>query len=258
MIKMSNNRHKALFAAIATATLLTAACGTKGDKTSENSKADSTGQQLPGESMVYGLACDGCNDTILVLLPPTGEDPDTLNILNASKEQQVFGRLTAGDKVGVMLNPQDRKVADIVIDIDKLKGEWCYMVEPQLRQRADFDPSRLQPEEREKMDSILKQMMQPREYGMNIKSENIVQPIGARVQEGDGPAVFPPQKRYREWHLFNGRLLLSETQRDTAGVSTVTNTDTTQLVMMRRDSLVLRFSDGTEKGFYRKMVKDER
>ena len=248
----SKDKHRILLGAIVSAIMLTVACGTKEKKTT-GGEAVGVRQSLPGDSMVYGLVCDGCNDTILVLLQLTGEDPDTFDILNAWKDMKVFGRLTVGDKLAVMPNADDKKVADIVIDLDKLKGEWCYMVKPQVRRRAGFDSTAaLQPEIKEKIDSMLKQMMQPREYGMEIKSESIVQPIGARTQEEDGPVVFPPQKRYREWHLFNGLLLLSETQRDTAGVSTVTNTDTAQFVMLRRDTLVLRFSDGTEQGYYRR------
>ena len=66
---MNIYRHgRLLLCSAIAATLLTAACGTRGDKTGENSRTDKTVQQLPGDSMVYGLACDGCNDTILVLL----------------------------------------------------------------------------------------------------------------------------------------------------------------------------------------------
>ena len=258
MFKMSINRHKALFAAIVTATLLTAACGTKEGKATETEVAK-TEKTLKGDSMVYGLACDGSNDSILLLLPLTGEDPDTFDILEAWKEMKVFGRPATGDNMAVMVNPEDRKVADLVIDLDRLKGEWCYMVKPRLRHHPNFNPANLQPEIKEKMDSILEQMAQPQEFGMEIKSEHIVRPIGTssdRAQEKKGPVEFPPQKRYRMWYLFNGKLLLSETQRDTSGVSTVTNTDTAQLVMLRRDSLVLRFSDGTEQGYYRKGVEE--
>ena len=246
------NSHGMFFAAIVAAIMVTAACSIKEGKTMGGATASEERSQ-PGDSMVYGLACDGCSDTILVLLPLTGEDPDTFDILEASKAQQVFGRPMVGDKLAVMLNAEDKKVADLVVDIDKLKGEWCYLVTPQLRQRADFDPSTLSPEEKERMDTMLKKMMQPREYGIEIRSENSVRPIGTRTVEREGPAMFPPQKRYRQWHLFNGRLLLSETTRDTAGVVTVTLTDTAQFVMLRRDTMVLRFGDG-EQGYYRRGV----
>jgi hypothetical protein len=58
-------------------------------------------------------------------------------------------------------------------------------------------------------------------------------------------------KRYREWHIYNGHLLLSEARRDTLGNQQVTNTDTADIVFMRRDTLLLRFSDH-EQGYYRK------
>ena len=240
--------------AVVAATLLTAACGTKERKMTDAEVAK-TEKTLPGDSMLYGLVCNGSNDSILVFLPLTGEDPDTFDILEAWKEMKVFGRLMAGDNVAVMLNPEDKKIADLVVDLDKLKGEWCYLVKPQLRHHANFNPATLQPEIKEKMDSILEQMLQPQEYGVEIRSEHIARPIGMNHNSNSDkkePVVFPPQKRYRMWYLFNGRLLLSETSRDSAGVSTVTNTDTAEIVLMRRDTLVLRFSDGEEKGYYRR------
>ncbi len=249
----NDNRHGRLLLA-ATLAAIVAACGTRGDKTSGDNRPDNSVQELEGDSMVYGLACDGSNDSILLLLPLTGEDPDTFDILDAWRERKVFGRPATGDNMAVMVNREDSKVADLVVDLDRLKGDWRYLVKPHLRHHANTDQESLSPEAKESLDSVLAQIAQPREFGMEIKSEHIVRPIGMssdRTPEKNGRVQFPPQKRYRMWYLFNGKLLLSETRRDTAGVSTVTSTDTAQLVMLRRDSLVLRFSDGTEQGYYR-------
>ena len=45
---------------------------------------------------------------------------------------------------------------------------------------------------------------------------------------------------------------MSEGARDSLGNITVTNTDTAQLVLLHRDTLVLRFNEG-EQGYYRKV-----
>ena len=58
-------------------------------------------------------------------------------------------------------------------------------------------------------------------------------------------------KRYREWHIYNGHLLLMETRRDTTGARKTISTDTADIVVMRHDSLLLRFADH-EQGYYRK------
>ena len=242
--------------AVVVAALLTTACSSKTEsRPTEETDLISMEPAMPGDSTVYGLACDGCNDTILVFLPRQGGDPDTFNILNASKNHQVFGRPMIGDLVGVLTNRENQKVADKVINIEQLKGKWCYMVEPKLREIAGMPLSRLQGEQREEMDSMLREMLQPREFGFEIKSDYTARPIGmirSMTSDEESPVVYPPLKRYREWRIFNGRFILSEGARDSLGNITVTNTDTAQLVLLHRDTLVLRFNEG-EQGYYRKV-----
>ena len=251
------NIHDRLAAmAVVVAALLTTACSSKTESCpTEETDLISMVPAMPGDSTVYGLACDGCNDTILVFLPRQGGDPDTFNILNASKNHQVFGRPMIGDLVGVLTNRENQKVADKVINIEQLKGKWCYMVEPKLREIAGMPLSRLQGEQREEMDSMLREMLQPREFGVEIKSDYTARPIGmirSMTSDEESPVVYPPLKRYREWRIFNGRLILSEGARDSLGNITGTNTDTAQLVLLHRDTLVLRFNEG-EQGYYRKV-----
>lgn len=240
--------------------LIVAACSSKKDSgKTEEGDLISVEPSQPGDSTVYGLACDGCNDTILVFLPRQGGDPDTFNILNASKNHQVFGRPMIGDLVGVLTNRENQKVADMVINIEQLKGKWCYMVEPKLREIAGMPLSRLQGEMREEMDSMLRDLLQPREFGIEIKSDYTARPIGmirSMTSDEESPVVYPPLKRYREWRIFNGRLILSEGARDSLGNITVTNTDTAQLVLLHRDTLVLRFNEG-EQGYYRKVESEK-
>ena len=239
---------------VTVAAMLTVACGGKKENEAENSEYISMEQNEPGDSTVYGLACDGCSDTILVFLPWTGGDPDTIYILNATKEHQVFGRPMIGDKLAVVMNKENPKMADLVVDLEELKGEWCYLVKPQLRERAGMSETAQRHELREANDTMFKELMQPREYGVEIKSEHIARPIGitrTMTSDEESPVVFPPLKRYSEWRILNGRLILNETTRDTLGTVTVTNSDTATFVLLRRDTLVLRFNDG-EQGFYRR------
>ena len=236
--------------------LLAGACGGKQESKSageENDTVISMEQNLPGDSMVYGLACDGCSDTLLIFLPRTGGDPDTFNILEAVRNRQIFGRPKIGDKVALIRNHENPQVADLVINLERLKGEWCYMVTPKLRERVGGGKETIPKEKKPEMDSILRQLLQPKEFGIEIKGENIARPIGISYAKADdnSPVVFPPMKRYREWHLMNGRLILSETERDSLGNATVTNNDTATFVMLHRDTLVLRFND-KEQGYYRK------
>lgn len=247
---------------IVAAVLMMTACGGKQTAVplgkADAGEAEELG--LPGDSTVYGLTCDGSNDTILVFLPSDCSDPDTFYILGASRNRQVFGHPMIGDKVAVVVDPANPKVADMVIDLKELKGEWCYLVQPELRQRAGVNMATQLQELREASDSAYKKLMQPREYGFEIKSDYVARPIGMTynmTSDEESPVIFPPLKRYRQWHILNGLLVLSETRRDSTGALNVINNDTARFVMMRRDTLVLRFSDGTQHGYYRKQVQQE-
>lgn len=255
---ITNRKH---LIAVTVAAALLAACGSKqNDNETATDGIISEEQNAPGDSTVYGLACDGCNDTILVFLPRTGGDPDTFNILTASKRKQVFGRPMIGDKMAVVVNRTNKKVADMVIDMESLKGKWCYMVQPQLRQRADMSQKNQQQELKAHDDSLFRELMQPREYGVEIKSGYTARPIGmvrTMTSDEESPVEYPPLKRYREWRIYNGKLILSETTRDTTGTTTVIGSDTAQFVMLRRDTLVLRFSNGDEQGYYRRFANEE-
>ena len=81
-----------------------------------------------------------------------------------------------------------------------------------------------------------------------------MRPIGVQPNEAErqpGPVEYPVLKRYRQWHVYNGHLLFSETQRDTLGHQQIISTDTIDIVFMRRDTLQLRFADH-EQGYYRR------
>lgn len=233
-------------------------CGTSGNQPTENTVIDEQ-QNLPGDSTLYGLACDGCTDTIVVFLPYSGGDPDTFNILNASRQHMVFGHPQIGDRMALVRSQQDSCVADLVIDIDQLTGQWCYQVTPRLRERADIDNETRQRLLATIPDSVMKKLLQPHEQGFTLNGDGTVRPIGmtrrATSSDEQSPVEYPSQKLYREWHILNGQLLLNETRHDSLGNTQVVSSDTALLVLLRRDSLVLRIGN-TEQGYYR--VREEK
>ena len=221
----------------------------------------------PGDSTIYALTAAGSSDSILVFLrlPYRGADPDTVDILDALQNRQVYGRPEVGDNVAIVLGdcvadstaecaadsitdslmvvPQKYASARCVIVTEKLAGQWCYEVSPRLRRRMGEGPlpSRLQ-----------KMLEEKREYSMMMKLSGEMHTMGdrARQSEEQSPVVWPRAKNYGRWALFNGRLVLSEVKRDTAGAVTVIGSDTADFVRLRRDTLILRFSDG-ERKYYR-------
>lgn len=210
---------------------------------------------MKGDSAIYGLACDGCTDSVIVLLPHDGSDPVTYDILNAKREHKVIGRPKIGDNLAVLLNPENPKEALSVIDIDEMKGTWVYLVTPTLRKRVDTQAQH----QDEAVDSALKKMMVPREYGFRLKRDKQVTSIGmayrATTTDDQSPIVYPQVRRYSEWHIFNGKLILVHpnyrvSSNGKAEQQSV-ELDTAEIVFMMKDSLQLRFKDGV-KNYYRK------
>lgn len=242
-----------LFALIS-ATLLTTACSTRTEPSGQNDTVLSEIQTLPGDTTVYGLACEGCTDSILVYLPDVGSDPDTIDILNARVQRRVFGRPDIGDQVAIVLSADNKKVADLVINIDRLQGEWCYQVMPHLRPRAGVSADSVVQLPPDFPDSLRKKWFQPREYGFELNRDRTVRSIGQdrhEVTRQQGPVEYPKLKRYRQWYIYNGHILLCETRRDTLGNQQIISTDTADIVFMRRDTLQLRFANH-EQGYYRR------
>lgn len=239
------------------ALLAIASCTTATDASTQEPTAYNEEQRLPGDSAVYGLACDGSTDSILVYIPFSGGDPDTIDILNARINRRVFGRPDIGDEVAVILNDSNKTVAEMVINIERLKGQWCYMVQPRLRHRAGVSADSIARLPKDFPDSLRKKWFQPREYGVELLSEHNARPVGLQrgsSERDNGPVEYPELKRYRQWYIYNGHLLLCETRHDTLGNQQVISTDTADIVLLRRDSLLLRFASH-EQGYYRKNVE---
>lgn len=249
-------KKRTLFWAIA-CMALTTACG--GQKPEQKAPTQSITTTETDPSTTYGLACDGCNDTIAVVLRDIDAAPDTFNILDAMRQRKVFGRPQIGDKLALVLNADDSTKADIVIDLEVLKGTWCYEVMPTLRRRPGMTEAQAKQMMEHMPDSLKEEMMEPREYGFTIKADNEMTPIGTayRGQTSDekGPFEYPKLKRYRQWRLVAGRLILTETRHDSLGNVTPTSSDTADLIRLHRDTLVLRFAEGDQK-YYRKQVQN--
>lgn len=229
------------------------------NKTEEPKKTVGTSTKIKGDSTLYGLACDGCTDSVLVFLSGQGGDPVNYNIIDASKNRKVIGRPHVGDWVCLIVNGTDKKKADLVINLDRLKGTWVNLEKPWLRKRLDA-PSlgNMDAETKHRIDSMIKIQLKPVEIGFALRRHYEARPVGleySRNKNQDNPVVYPTPKFYTEWHIFNGKLVLTEgalRMGNQRKVKTKYKSDTVEIVMMLRDSLRIRYKDGKEKGFYRK------
>lgn len=238
--------------------LLTVACGTKQQQTASDIADDAISLQKnqPGDSALYGLACDGCTDSVLVFLPYSGGDPDTFDIISAFQQHRIYGRPHIGDELAVIVNPEDREEAYSVVNMELLKGEWCYQVLPQLRTPESMH-KRMQRRMIERMpDSLRQLMMTPREYSLRLKRDFTVTARGGQrrrtTTDDMSPVEYPTIKRYTDWHFYNGLLILKA---DTiAGISqegALPETDTVKIQLLTEDSLILEFPDYIQ-SYYRK------
>ena len=204
-------------------------------------------------STLYGLVCDGSNDTLLIFLrdPYDGTDPDTLNILDASRRHRVFGTLRIGDRVAILPDTACASCASTVIVTQDLLGQWCYRVTPTLRRRAGME-QRLQADAA-LSDSVSQLLSQEREYGINIKADSVAMPIGMRSADADvdSPVEYPVLPRYRRWAVSGDRLLLTRMTLDSLGNAAEAVTDTATFLLLTPDSLVLLFPEGP-RAYYRK------
>lgn len=240
---------------------LLAACGAKDSEPTPTKRGYSNNElKLSGDKTIYGLACEGCNDSTIVLLPNTGGDPVHYDIIDAFRNKKVLGKPRIGDWLGLVVNEEDSTMADLVVNLDELKGTWCYVVMPKMR---DFDnmPPRLQRRMMQDMpDSVKQTLMVPREYGFTLKRQWTAQSVGYIRQrnalQDESPVVYPPLSYFTEWHIWNGRLVMTSgkptfSTEDAQMTMTDVRYDTCDIVYLRDDSLVLS-SEGATRGYYRK------
>ena len=218
-------------------------------------------QPLKGDSTIYGLACEGCSDSVVVLLPGDGSNPVTYNTIKANRRHRVLGRIKTGDWIAVVLNKNNRHEADIVIDLDQLKGIWCYIVMPQLRDYESMTSQEQARVVREMPDSLKDIYFVPREYGFWLKRQWEATSVGY-VQESstlaeESPVVYPPLGWFIAWHIWNGKFVMTSGKpKYTGKYNTVVGYqsvafDTCTIEYLDDDSLVLSDRDGA-RSYYRK------
>lgn len=218
----------------------------------------STSKPAKGDHAIYGLACMGCTDSVVVLLPNSGGDPVRYNILEATRKRQVFGDIEIGDWICVLPTKGEKNHASMVVDLDKLKATWTYQVMPHLR-----DLSHLTRRQQARIlanmpDSIVETYMVPREYGFTLKRMGEARSVGFVMQnssvEDDSPVEYPEVPQYTEWHAYNGKLLLVKGRYEVQGVvfNEKPTIDTLTFLYMKDDSLALSDSQGRIYSYHRK------
>ncbi len=250
--------HKLVFIFSLALSVLTAfvSCNTKEVKDSEQPVFT---QRLQGDNAIYGLACDGCNDTVIVVLPEDNSDPMTYNIMEAKRRNRIMGKIQIGDRLCIVLNKKNKKEADVVVDIDKLAGIWCYIVMPKMRDAEQLSAKAQARMMNNMSDSMKETYLIPREYGFYLKRDWIATSVGyvddnnALAQES--PVEYPPLGYFTAWHLWNGMLVITSGKPSSKNnvqinVKSLHN-DTCSIDYLDGDSLVLS-SDGVSRSYYRK------
>lgn len=237
------------------AALMLIACGTK----QESPKSEEIlTTEVTDDQTIYGLACDGCNDTVVVFLrlPYNGSDPDTLYILDAVKQRHIMGKIRIGDKLAIMRNETDSTVADLVIVTEQLMGQWRHLVYPTLHERADMEGNTERQKIAQLPDSIKALLAIPKEYGLDILHDNMMYVPGSHVKhvtsDEESPVEYPIAQFYNEWKIFNGRFVMFHCAADSLGEMQTLASDTADVVLLEADSLMLRFKDGV-RSYYRKV-----
>ena len=246
---------RTIFFLIIGAVLMFSCKGKQAERKTADAENDLMTFEVEGDSTVYGLVCDGCTDTILVFLPVSNiaADPDTFNVLNATKRGKVLGHLRVGDRIGIVRNATDSTVADCVVDLEDLSNTWCYKVTPKLRARADMEGT-TQELPASLPDTLRKRLLEPMEFTMQLRSDRTAMVMGSFQRSRDEMmelVEYPKPKRYGQWTLFNGKLLLKETAFHPNDSTQTFSIDTAQFVMLGRDTLVLKL-DNEIRSYYSK------
>ncbi len=252
--------------AVVVSAFLMVSCGGNGKGKKPENKPASMIERLPGDSNVYGLMCDGGSDSVLYLLPPDGSDPVKYEITMATRQRRIMGNPQIGDWIAVVPGAKAKNVADMVVNLEELKGSWCHVVMPELRNSEDMTTAEKKKFLKNMPDSVRNIYFVPREYGFTLKRRFQASSIGwvrhSSVLEDESPVEYPPVPLYRQWHLLNDKLVLGRaknmdmplgndsTKKGKMPPEEMVN-DTVDIVMLKGDSLVLRFSGNRTQGYYR-------
>lgn len=238
------------------------ACG-KQEKKLETVSTTKNGFETK-DGMIYGLACEGCNDTFVVMIPTANLEgkPMKLNVLRAFKKNQVIGKLEAGDWCAVMLNEKDPTVADMVINMDLIKGKWVHQVMPTEKENARTMILHENPDAN--VDSIINSYMIPVERGFQLMRQGKAASVGISILGNTGSedetfVEYPLGSMYASWKISHGKIIFSEADsiidpNDPDLKRKILNKncerDTCDLVMLLKDSLEISYK-GKVSSYYR-------
>lgn len=221
--------------------------------------------RMAGDSTVYGLACKGSSDDAILLLPADGSDPVRYDIVLATRRNKVLGSINTGDRIALVPNKKHANVADMVINLDELKGVWCYMVMPKMRQDS-YEQEQVQDRTKDSMaDSLALSLFVPLEYGFWLKSQGEAASVGyirelnALVDES--PVTYPSLDYFIKWQIWNGKFILASgkpkyDKDNTVDGYTDIRYDTCSIDFLSHDSLALTDRNGT-RCYYRKKDANE-
>ena len=252
------NRYLTIFFCAVFIALAVAGCKRKEETADAPEPVQEKDLVIKGDSMLYGLVCDGTTDSVIVLWPFSGE-PVTLNCIGAKQSGRIIGNPEIGDWTGVMRNAEDSTEATLILDLDQLKGTWTYPVMPVMKDLQHMSKRAQRRMMANLPDSVKQTFLVPREYGFTLKRSHKAQPVGYIIRnntlEDDSPVQYPEVKNYKQWHTWNGKLLLVSGERPKQGATTQEQkpnvVDTLDFIYMDTDSLILR-SGGIRYSFHRK------
>lgn len=250
--------RKILVFAVALVLMGMAGCGKEKTKTTKEEKSDTT-YQAKNDTAFYGLACDGCSDSVIVAMPLDGSDPIRFKSLRAFRRGRVLGDIQIGDRITVVRSKDNPNEAELVVDMDELKGIWCYIVMPRMRDSTSMSSAAQRRYLEQMPDSVKNTYLIPREYGFWLRANNSCQAVGY-VQEQTAleevsPVEYPPLGHFVQWHMWNGKvIIISDKPIDVKGFNTATaqvERDTCEIDYLKDDSLALSDAWGV-RGYYRK------
>lgn len=221
--------------------------------------------RMAGDSTVYGLACKGSSDDAILLLPADGSDPVRYDIVLATRRKKVLGSINTGDRIAIVPNKKHANVADMVINLDELKGVWCYMVMPQMRQDS-YEQEQVQDRTKDSMaDSLALSLFVPLEYGFWLKSQGEAASVGyireLNTLVDESPVIYPSLDYFIKWQIWNGKFILASgkpkyDKDNTVDGYTDIRYDTCSIDFLSHDSLALTDRNGT-RCYYRKKDANE-
>lgn len=220
---------------------------------------------MAGDSTVYGLACKGSSDDAILLLPADGSDPVRYDIVSATRKNKVLGSVNTGDRIALVPNKKRANVADMVINLDELRGVWCYMVMPRMRQDGHEQEQARSRAKDSMADSLSLSLLVPLEYGFWLKSQGEAASVGyireLNALADESPVTYPSLDYFVKWQIWNGKFVMASgrpkyDKDNTVEGYTDIKYDTCSIDFLSHDSLALTDRNGT-RGYHRKKDASE-